>query len=39
MECDKTLLDITCIKQADDTEDFPVSQLMQNIREQRQSIR
>ncbi len=35
---DKTSLDITWIKQGDDTEDLPLSQLMQNIREQSQSI-
>ncbi len=35
---DKTSLDITWIKQSDDTEDLPLSQLMQNIREQSQSI-
>ncbi len=35
---DKTSLDITWIKQSDDTEDLPLSQLMQNIREQSQNI-
>ncbi len=38
MARDKTSLDITWIKQGDDTEDLPLSQLMQNIREQSQSI-
>ena len=35
---DKTSLDITWIKQGDDTEDLPLSQLMENIKEQSQSI-
>ena len=35
---DKTSLDITWIKQGDDTEDLPLSQLMANIKEQSQSI-
>ncbi len=38
MARDKTSLDITWIKQGDDTEDLPLSQLMQNIKEQSQSI-
>ncbi len=38
MARDKTSLDITWIKQGNDTEDLPLSQLMQNIREQSQSI-
>jgi type I restriction enzyme M protein len=35
---DKTSLDITWIKQGDDTEDLPLSQLMANIKEQSMSI-
>ncbi len=38
MARDKTSLDITWIKQGNDTEDLPLSQLMQNIKEQSQSI-
>ncbi len=38
MARDKTSLDITWIKQGDDTEDLPLSQLMANIKEQSQSI-
>ena len=35
---DKTSLDITWIKQSDDTEDLPLSELMANIKEQSMSI-
>ena len=38
MARDKTSLDITWIKQGDDTDDLPLSQLMENIKEQSQSI-
>jgi type I restriction enzyme M protein len=38
MARDKTSLDITWIKQGDDTEDLPLSQLMANIKEQSQGI-
>ena len=38
MARDKTSLDITWIKQGDDTEDLPLSQLMANIKEQSLNI-
>ena len=38
MARDKTSLDITWMKQGDDTEDLPLSQLMANIKEQSMSI-
>lgn len=38
MSRDKTSLDITWIKQGNDTEDLPLNQLMSNIKEQSQNI-